>query len=94
MWSGCGRIISTSTTIEHRLATEIESIFCTKQTCFKGKEYLVKYTGCHHKEAIWMKFAHCEDFLHTFHIKICTHKIPLGVELLCSCNLTNKGGST
>ncbi len=29
-----------------------------KQTCLKGKEYLVKYTSCHHKEAIWMKLAH------------------------------------
>jgi hypothetical protein len=28
-------------------------------------------------------------FLHTFHMKICTHKIHLGVKLLCSCILTN-----
>jgi hypothetical protein len=31
-----------------------------KQTCLKGKEYLVKYTSCHHKEAIWMKLAHLD----------------------------------
>jgi hypothetical protein len=31
----------------------------------------------------------CEKFLHTFHMKICNHKTHLGVELLCSCILTN-----
>ncbi len=38
-------------------------------------------------------FALCEELLHTLHKKICTHKIHLGVELLCNCILTNKGGS-
>jgi hypothetical protein len=33
---------------------------------------------------------HCEAFLHTFNMKICTHKTCLEVELLCSCNLTSK----
>jgi hypothetical protein len=32
----------------------------------------------------------CEAFLHTFNMKICTHKTHLEVELLCNCNLTNK----
>ncbi len=32
-----------------------------RQTCLKGKVYLVRYTGCHHKEVIWMKFAHLDD---------------------------------
>jgi hypothetical protein len=34
-------------------------------------------------------YRRCEEFLHTFHMKICTHKTHLGVELLCSCILTN-----
>jgi len=29
-------------------------------------------------------------FLHTFNMKICTHKTRLEVELLCSCSLTSK----
>jgi hypothetical protein len=32
----------------------------------------------------------CEAFLHTFNMKICTHKTRLEVELLCSCSLTSK----
>jgi hypothetical protein len=36
------------------------NIFCAKQRCLKGKEYLVKYKGCHHKKAIWMKLAHLD----------------------------------
>jgi hypothetical protein len=35
----------------------------------------------------------CEEFLHTFHMKICTDKTHWGMELLCSCSLTSKGGS-
>jgi len=31
----------------------------------------------------------CEEFLHTFNMKICTHKTRLEVELLCSCSLTS-----
>jgi hypothetical protein len=42
---------------------------------------------------IYMHDATCEEFLHTFHMKTCTHKTHLGMELLCSCSLTNKGGS-
>ncbi len=37
--------------------------------------------------------GHCEDyeaFLHTFNMKICTHKTRLEMELLCSCSLTSK----
>jgi len=34
--------------IEHRLMVKIKGIFRRKQTHFKGKEYLVKYKGCHH----------------------------------------------
>jgi len=32
----------------------------------------------------------CEALLHTFNMKICTHKTRLEVELLCSCSLTTK----
>jgi hypothetical protein len=32
----------------------------------------------------------CEAFLHTFNMKICTHKTHLEMELLCSCSLTSK----
>ncbi len=32
----------------------------------------------------------CEAFLHTFNMKICTHKTCLEVDLLCSCSLTSK----
>jgi len=31
-----------------------------------------------------------EAFLHTFNMKICTHKTRLEMELLCSCSLTSK----
>jgi hypothetical protein len=31
----------------------------------------------------------CEELLHTFHMKICIHKIHLRVELLCNCILTS-----
>jgi hypothetical protein len=34
--------------------------------------------------------ALCEAFLHTFNMKICTHKTRLEVELLCNCSITNK----
>jgi hypothetical protein len=44
--------------IKHKFATKIESMFNAKQTHLKGKKYLVKHKGCHHKEATPMKFAH------------------------------------
>ncbi len=40
-------------------------------------------------EHIFTKFGCCEEFLHTFHMKICTHKTHLGVELLCNCIITS-----
>jgi len=43
--------------IEHRLVAKVKGIFCTNQTCFLGKGYLVKYKGCYHKEVVWMKLA-------------------------------------
>jgi hypothetical protein len=46
--------------IEHRLIVEIKGILCAKQTCLKGKEYLVQYKGCHHKETVWIKHAHLD----------------------------------
>jgi hypothetical protein len=46
--------------IEHRLVVEIEGIHRTRQTSLKGKEYLVKYKGWHHKEAVWMKPTHLD----------------------------------
>jgi hypothetical protein len=45
------------------LVVEIEGTFRARQIRVKGKEYLVKYKGCHHKEAIWMKFVHLEHLL-------------------------------
>ncbi len=45
-------------TIKHKFATKIEGMFCARQTHLKGKEYLVKYKGCYHKEATWIKLAH------------------------------------
>jgi hypothetical protein len=44
--------------IEHTLMAKIKSIFCTKQTHFRGKKYLVKYKAYHQKEIVWMKFFH------------------------------------
>jgi hypothetical protein len=35
-------------------------------------------------------FSLCEEFLHTFNMKICTHKTHLEMKLLCSCSLTSK----
>ncbi len=49
--------------IEHNLATKIKSLFHVKQTCLKDKEYLVKYKGCHHKEAVWMELVHLDHLL-------------------------------
>jgi hypothetical protein len=46
--------------VKHRIATKIENIFRARQTRRKGKEYLVKYKSCHHKEAMWMKPIHLD----------------------------------
>jgi hypothetical protein len=46
--------------IKHRFTTKIEGILYMRQTHMKGKEYLVKYKGCYHKEAIYMKPTHLE----------------------------------
>jgi hypothetical protein len=35
-------------------------ILHARQTHLKGKEDLVKYKGCHHKEAMWMKLVHLD----------------------------------
>jgi hypothetical protein len=35
-------------------------ILHARQTHLKGKEDLVKYKGCHHKEAMWMKLAYLD----------------------------------
>jgi hypothetical protein len=37
----------------------------------------------------WLMDGRCEEFLHTFHMKIRIHKTHLGMELLCSCILTS-----
>ncbi len=47
--------------IEHNCATKIKSHM--KQTCLKDKEYLVKYKGCHHKEAVWMELVLLDHLL-------------------------------
>lgn len=49
--------------IEHELAIEIKSIFCTRQTRIRDKEYLVKYKGYHHKEVVWIKPTHLDHML-------------------------------
>ncbi len=49
--------------IKYRLVVVIENIFHTRQTCLKGKEYLVKYKGYNHKEAMWMKRIHLDHLL-------------------------------
>jgi hypothetical protein len=46
--------------IEHKLVAKIKNMLRARQTHFKGKEYLVKYKGCHHKEAMWMKPTHLD----------------------------------
>jgi hypothetical protein len=46
--------------VKHRLTTKIENIFHARQTRLKGKEYLLKYKGCHLKEAMWMKPIHLD----------------------------------
>jgi hypothetical protein len=51
--------------IEHRLATKIKGIFHVKQMCLKGKEYLIKYKGCHHNKIVWMKPAHLDCLSNT-----------------------------
>ncbi len=35
----------------------------------------------------------CDEFFHTFYMKMCVHKTHLGVELRCNCILTSQGGS-
>ncbi len=49
--------------IEHMLVAKIKGILHTKQTHFKGKEYLVKYKAYHQKEAVWMKLVHLDHLL-------------------------------
>ncbi len=49
--------------IEHRFITEIKHIFCARHTHLRGKEYLVKYKRCHHKDAVWMKHVHLDHLL-------------------------------
>ncbi len=49
--------------IEHRLVVKIKDILCARHTRFRGKEYLVKYKGCHHKDVVWMKLDHLDHLL-------------------------------
>jgi hypothetical protein len=44
------------------LAVEIKSIPRARQTCLKGKEYMVKYKGFHYKEAVWMKHVYLDHW--------------------------------
>jgi hypothetical protein len=46
--------------IEHRLVVEIKGIHYARKTSLRSKEYLVKYKGCHHKEAMGMKLVHLD----------------------------------
>jgi DNA-directed RNA polymerase subunit M/transcription elongation factor TFIIS len=46
--------------IEHKLMAEIKNILHMRQTRLKGKESLVKYKSCHHKEVVWMQLAHLD----------------------------------
>jgi hypothetical protein len=49
--------------IKHKLAVEIKGILHARQTHLRGKEYLVKYKVCHHKEVIWMKLVQLDHLL-------------------------------
>lgn len=40
--------------MEHWIATKIECILGAKQTQRCGKQYLIKWKGCHPKEAQWL----------------------------------------
>jgi hypothetical protein len=56
-------------------------------TVQRQNDQMVASHVCANAQHEWDK---CEEFLHTFHTKICTHKTHLGVELLYNCSLTNK----
>jgi hypothetical protein len=43
--------------------------------------------------SLLITIGECEELFHILYKKICTHKIQLGVELLCSCILTSKNDS-
>ncbi len=47
-------------------------------------------TNLANQEVSLKSYERCEAFLHTFNMKICTHKTRLELELLCSCSLTSK----
>ncbi len=44
--------------MEHRITIEIECILDAKQTRRCGKKYLIKWKGCHPKEAQWVSLSH------------------------------------
>ncbi len=55
--------------IKHKLAIEIKIILHARQAHLRGKEYLVKYKGYHHKEVIWMKHVqlyHLQEMVNKF----------------------------
>jgi hypothetical protein len=47
-------------------------------------------TNLANQEVSLKSYERCEAFLHTFNMKICTHKTRLELELLCSYSLTSK----
>ncbi len=49
--------------IKQKFVIEIKGILRMKQTRLKNKECLVKYKGCHHKEAMWVKLTHLDHML-------------------------------
>jgi hypothetical protein len=46
--------------IEHKLMGEVECILTINHTKHIGKQYLVKWKGCHPKESQWMKLGHLD----------------------------------
>jgi hypothetical protein len=49
--------------IEHKPIIEIKGILRARQTHLRSKEYLGKYKGYHHKEAIWMELVQLNHLL-------------------------------
>jgi hypothetical protein len=49
--------------IGHRLVIEIKYMLCTRHTHLRGRGYLVKYKGYHHRDAMWMKPTHLDHLI-------------------------------
>jgi hypothetical protein len=49
--------------MEHRITTKIECILSVKQTQRCGKQYFIKWKGCHPKESQWVSLSHLNHLL-------------------------------